>query len=210
MFSINDFVSEIDKRDGLSRTNRFMVEFGEKNSPSLRLLCESTSLPGKQIMTNEYSSVKKAEKIPYNYLVDDVTFVFHLTNDYYVKKYFDEWTYKIISKNFRCSYHDEFTKEVRVWQMDTKDEKVYGMKLMGAFPITMNSVELSNATDNSTQKLTVTLTYEDYEPLEIVRGELAINTRNNEINTNDSIVDLGLPTDLLPPNLINSVTGGFA
>jgi hypothetical protein len=39
---------------------------------------------------------------------------------------------------------------------------VYGVKLKNAFPVTVNTIELNNASAE-TQKLNVTLTYEDYE-----------------------------------------------
>jgi hypothetical protein len=217
MSSIDNFVSQIDRRGGLARSNRFLVEISnEFDSESISLLCESASIPGKQITTNEYASVKKAEKIPYNYLVEDVTLIFHLTHDYFIKKFFDEWTYKVITKDFMCNYHDEFTKSIDIWQLNKKDKKVYGVKLYGAFPITMNSIEL-NQNDNESQKLTVVITYEDYTILNAsdLVGSLAINlqpkTSNpissgllNEINS----ANPGLPRDLLSP--VFSSDTGFA
>ena len=39
------------------------------------------------------------EKIAYGYAVDDISMSFLLTNDYYVKKYFDTWKTFIINEN---------------------------------------------------------------------------------------------------------------
>lgn len=161
-------ISTISGRNGLAKANRFSISFSPRVNTSLLIdeidiLCESCSFPGKQIMTNEYTSVKKSEKIVYNYLVDDVTFVFHLTGDYAIKKMFEDWAnYIVDSRRFRKEYNNMFVTDVKINQLDNYDKIIYSVTLMNAYPTTINSIELSNTSENQSQRLTVTMTYEDY------------------------------------------------
>jgi hypothetical protein len=114
--SINDLKSSIATHGGLAHTNRFAVymapptaalfnldlqnilvslvsgNFKARNLISdprdITILCESCTLPGRQIMTLDYQTFRQPEKLPYGYINEDVTFSFLLTNDYYVKKLF--------------------------------------------------------------------------------------------------------------------------
>ena len=117
--SINDLKASISKHGGLAQTNRFAIymqppaasllnldlqgsiasaisgnfKFGSLiNDPrDMSLLCESCTLPGRQITTIEYQSVRQSNKIPYGYFNEDVTFTYLLTQDYYIKKIFDKY-----------------------------------------------------------------------------------------------------------------------
>ena len=59
----------------------------------ISILCESVNLPGRQITTIDYQAEKQSIKIPYSAINEDVTMSFILTNDYYMKKLFDDWEF---------------------------------------------------------------------------------------------------------------------
>ena len=60
------------------------------------LLCESVTIPGRQIATQEHYTDMKAVKKPYAYMNEDVSLAFHLTNDMYIWNYFNSWQQAII------------------------------------------------------------------------------------------------------------------
>ena len=189
--SINDIKAAVTKHGGLAMQNRFAVymqppaasllnldiqgaitsaisgNFSIKNAfndpRDISLLCESCSLPGRQITTMDYQSIRQAIKMPNGYINEDITFSFHLTHDYYIKKMFDKWVSAVIDfKNYRVRYQNEYTTDVIIQQLDKKNVPIYGIKLYKAFPVTINSINLDNTAENTPQKVSVTMAYEDY------------------------------------------------
>lgn len=180
MPAIEDLKSLITARNGLAVANRYQVTFGLPNAvklnfpeagitsgPILNLMCDATGLPGRQITTIDYQSNKQSIKIPYGYLNEDVTFTFLVTNDYYAKKVFDAWTKSIIDFNsYRAKYLEEHVSDIRVYQMikDTNSEQIgYGVVLKNAYPVTIGGINFENTAENTIQKLSVVMTYENFE-----------------------------------------------
>ena len=183
----------INKRGGLAKTNKFAIvmtpptntllnldiaehvrnalsgSFGLGdlvNDPrDIALLCENASLPGRQISTMDYASMQDwfTSKIPTGYLSEAVTFSFHLTGDYYIRKMFDRWQESIVSTKSRMvSYEAEYYSDVNIQQLDQNGVPIYGIKLINAFPTTVSAIVLDNNSADATQRLTVSLSYEDY------------------------------------------------
>ena len=190
--SIDDFKSSIVKHGGLARGNRFAVfvtppsaslfnldleniasnalsgTFNPKNLVNdprdIALLCVSASLPGRQITTIEHQDSTITTKRPNGYLNEDVSFTFHLTNDYYIKKIFDRWQDSVINRDsYHARYKESYVSDIVIQQLNSQNVPIYGVKLKNAFPVTINAVELSNESENSFQKLTVTVSYDDFE-----------------------------------------------
>lgn len=191
--SIDDLKATIGKRGGIAKTNRFAIFMSPPDSSLLNiniqdigvslisgtfnakslvndprdigLLCESCSIPGRQIQTMEHSHFRNTVKVPNNYINEDITFTFLLTNDYYMKKMFDKWSELIIDpESYKLNYNAEYQRDITIQQLNEKNIPVYGIKLKNAYPIGVQSIELSNTGENSIQKLSVTMTYEDFEP----------------------------------------------
>ena len=191
--SIERLKSLISKKGGLAKANRFNVMFtpptqsllnldlqgmissaisGNFNAKNLvndprdiSLLCDSVVIPGKQISTLDYQTTKNSVKIPYGYVQDDVSLSFLLTNDYYMKTIFDKWINSIVdTKKYCVAYKDDITCDVIIQQLDEEDVPIYGVKLEGAFPITMSEIALSNESTNTIQKLNVSFAYDKYVP----------------------------------------------
>lgn len=129
------------------------------------LLCDSVQMPGKRISSMEKRTTHKAIKKPYSYMVDEVTFTFTLTNDYYVKKYFDSWQNMIVSGDDKSiAYKDEYTTDIVIQQMSNGNDFIpgYGVKLLNAFPIAVNAIELSNQSQNDVVRVTITVGFDDW------------------------------------------------
>ena len=192
MSSIDTFKSSVMNHGGLARTNRFNIIFTppkfsliNKNptnllgnlasgSLSLRnlvndprdisLLCESTTLPGRQISTLEAVAHQETHKIPYAYTDLDVTCNFLITQDYYIKTIFDNWSEGIFdTENYTVGYKKDFVTDVRIQQINTKNIPVYGIVLRNAFPTGMADISLDNTAENSIQKFSVTFAYDKWE-----------------------------------------------
>jgi hypothetical protein len=177
MDNITQFVALINAKGGVAKKNRFRMSIPLTNELSpisasgdkgrdMSLLCESISFPSKTIQSFEFSSYRNPIKIPTGFANEDVTAVFHLTNDYYIKNIFDLWLNSIVDvENYFISYDKQFKTDIKIFQLDEHDRIIYGVKLKDAYPISMSGVELDNSQNNATQKLTVDFTYNIWVPI---------------------------------------------
>tara|TARA_Y100000385_G_C13074604_1_gene630790 strand:+ start:1064 stop:1729 length:666 start_codon:yes stop_codon:yes gene_type:complete len=135
----------------------------------ISILCEAVSFPGRQISTLDYIADRQAIKVPYSIINEDVSMTFILTNDYYMKKVFDTWASGIFDvENYRAGYKKDFVTDIVIQQLDQNNIPIYSVKLEGAFPTTVSAVNLDNNSENTIQKMTVTMSYENYVPEDIV------------------------------------------
>tara|TARA_Y100000385_G_C13093934_1_gene640190 strand:- start:1252 stop:1896 length:645 start_codon:yes stop_codon:yes gene_type:complete len=191
--TIEDLKATISKKGGLARANRFNVIFTPPTQSLLNLnpqtiissaisgnfsarnlindprdinvLCDSVVLPGRQIATLDYQAEKQTIKVPYGELHDDVTLTFLLTNDYYMKTVMDSWIGSVVDMNsYKVGYKKDITTDVVIQQLDEQNTPIYGVKLEGAFPTTISDIELSNESENTIQKLSVSFSYDKYVP----------------------------------------------
>ncbi len=141
----------------------------------ISILCESLQLPGRQITTADYIAERQTVKVPYGVINEDVTMSFLLTNDYYMKRLFDSWLSGIVDvEKYRVGYKKDFTTDVIIQQLNHKNIPVYSVRLENAFPVTVSAVSLDNNSENTIQKMSVTLSYDNYVPEDIV--DTAIST----------------------------------
>lgn len=142
----------------------------------MALLCESTAIPGKSIMTQERYVDMRGVKRPYGFLQDEASFTFICTNDYYPYKYFESWMDQVITNKdgtFNVGYKKEYTTNVSIVQLGNTDFiPVHGIKLLNAYPIGITAVDLSNANENTVTRVTVSLAYEYYVAEGLVEGIL--------------------------------------
>ena len=98
---IREFISNIERRNGLVKNNRFKVNMdipaviGVDSSPrasrALSLLCESTALPGKVLNTTPVKVYGPTYEIPYQKQYDTIDFNFLCTNNGNERRIFDTW-----------------------------------------------------------------------------------------------------------------------
>lgn len=198
MENIAQFVTLIKQKGGVAKKNRFRISITETGFPdngrALSLLCESASFPSKTIQSFEFSSYRNPIKIPTGFANEDVSVVFHLTNDYYVKKIFDQWLNTIVDPDYFISYDSTFKRTIEIFQLDEKDQDVYGVKLIDAYPVSVSAVELDNTQTNATQKLTVDFTYNIWAP--IIINSSGLDSYRGDINVPSDTPATNDPTNL--------------
>lgn len=187
--NIDNFKTIVSKRGGLAPGNRYavymplpLISFDPQeliarafnqgantgtrffNDPrDVSILCDQVTMPGRQISTTELANNMLSVKMPYNYINDDVTMSFHITNDHYMKKFFENWVGRIFDKRkMTMKYRSSYATDVIIQQLDQRDVPVYTCTLKNAYPVTVASYDLTNGSESTFQKLSVTLTYEDW------------------------------------------------
>ena len=153
-------------------------------------LCRVTRLPGRQILTNTREVGLMKQSMAYGYAVEPVGLSFHVLNDYKTKKYFDLWQNLVVDQNSQqISYSNQYKKPVKIYQLQkgkafdlgersfnifgininldfdilTKDKIIYGVELEGAFPITMNGIDLTDASADQTVEISIDLSYKNWK-----------------------------------------------
>ena len=138
------------------------------------LLCQSASLPGKRITTTEATHNHNRTKKPYSMMTEEVTMSFLLTNDYYVKRYFDMWQNMIIDDSgdhYKTMYKRDYSTDVTIQQLSTSNDFIpgYSIQLLNAYPIQVSSVELSNGGDGLLE-VSVTWEYDNWKTIGLTDG----------------------------------------
>ena len=160
------------------------------------LLCESVTIPGRQITTQEHCVDMKAVKKPYAYMNEDVSLVFHVTNDMYIWNFFNTWQQAIIDPggNRGVSFLNDIGTEVLIQVMGNTDYiPVKTIKLRNAFPTGLASMEMSNSSENTTLRCSIQLAYEDWEEVGTLDGLTNLAGRAGDIISNsiDQVRNIG-------------------
>jgi hypothetical protein len=138
------------------------------------LLCQSCTMPGKRIMTTEATHNHHNTKKPYSTATDEVTMTFLLTNDYYIKKYFDMWQEMIIdtsSSHYKAFYKKDYCTDVTIQQLSASNDVVpgYTIKLENAYPIQVGAIELGSGSEGL-MELSITWEYDNFRSVGLIDG----------------------------------------
>lgn len=153
-------------------------------------LCRVARLPGRQILTHDRQIGLMQQKIGYGYANADVGLSFHVLNDYKTKEYFDLWQNLIIDQNSQqISYADSYKYSVKIYQLkkgtsfqifdrdfrlfgidfnidielSSTGNAAYGIELEKAFPVTMNGIDLADASTDTTVEISIDLSYQNWK-----------------------------------------------
>lgn len=201
MSSIDNIKSTIRKHGGIAPNNRFNVIFTPPdqsllnldvqsvvgsllsggfsasnllNDPrDISLLCTDVTMPGRGISTFDHQDFQQSNKFPYTVIDSEVTMSFLLTNDYYMRKMFDNWMNGIYNVNtHRIGLKENYSVDCVIQHLNQQNIPIYGVKLLKAFPIDVSSTDLSQE-DTALVKMSVTWAYDKFKPEGAVESALS-------------------------------------
>lgn len=203
MASIEDLKGKLTSKNGIAAANQYRVElprFGGASSRTLDVVCKEVNMPGKQILTLDRQMGIFQEKIANGFAIEDVTMVFHVLNDYGVKKWFDSWQKTIVgdygSGNGFVAYKNSYTKSIKIHQLrkpiarfgfdlgpfdinfDAFGSTIYSVELLEAFPTTLTSIALSNDPDGLVE-VSITFSYTKWKKVKDERSLLDLDLNIN-------------------------------
>lgn len=159
-------------REGFAKTNRYQVILpGVNNIATLDIMCDNITWPGRQISTNEVYTDMKASKRPYAFIHDDVTISFMVSNDWLSWDYLNAWQKSVIlniegDNDFSVNFKSDYQRQISIRHLDESDHVRREIKLKGAFPITLSSIDLGNQNENTIMRVTATFAYENWETVQ--------------------------------------------
>jgi hypothetical protein len=221
--SIDSFKSLVDRRGGLTNPNRFAIVLRPperslfnldirdiavrviSNSFSIQslfndprdmtIMCDSVSLPGRVMNSIERSLGSiPTEKLVTNSTSESLAITFISTNDFYIRKLFDQWQNSIIDRRTRTvAYENEYKVPMTIMQLNSKNIPVYSVRLSGVFPSSVSAITLSNESALGSTKIEVTLSYDDFEV----------------IGVEGAVKDIIPFEDLSPANVLRDLRGSL-
>lgn len=163
---LNEFLSRI-KKEGLAKSNRYVVEFGVPQSVSadtdlLRLYCDSVTLPGINLATANIRTTGDQREMVYERTFEPITFTFYMDVNYEIRSIFEKWMNLVVNPNSSyIGYFRDYVKDITITplNMDENFENPpYQLKLYEAYPKTMSAINLGYG-NNEVMKLTITVSY---------------------------------------------------
>jgi hypothetical protein len=156
-------------RNGFAKTNRYEVFMpGVSDSETLNVMCDSVTWPGRQISTTEVYTDMKASKRAYSFIPDDVTISFMVSNDWSAWDYLNDWHKTVIGNiqgenDFVVNFKQDYQRQIIIRHLDETDNIRKEVRLKGAFPTTLSSIDLGNQNENTIMRVTATFSYENWE-----------------------------------------------
>lgn len=136
------------------------------NLEHFKFMCVQTSLPGISVATNEPRHYGPVVKVPYSKIFEDISMTFLCTSKNYVeRRFFDAWIESVCNySNHDFNYLNEYVGTAEIYALNYKLERVYGLKLINFFPLSISNVDLSH--DNSEpQRLEVLFSYDHHRTI---------------------------------------------
>ena len=203
MASIEDLKGRLTSKNGIAASNQYRVELPRwkgASSRTLDVVCKEVNMPGKQVLTLDRQMGIFQEKVANGFAIEEVTMVFHVLNDYGVKKWFDTWQKEIVSENGPnagyVAYKNDYTKSIRIHQLrkpiarfgfdigpfdinfDAFGSTIYSVELEEAFPTTLTSIALNNDADGLVE-VSITFAYTKWRVVKDDRSILDLDLNIN-------------------------------
>lgn len=169
MSSVDNLRAIISQSNGVAKGNKYRVSLLDGDSNKLNILCDSINFPGRQITTQDYLTNMKTRKMPYAFENEDITITFLLGNDWYAWDYLKDWQNSIINKidgvsvDYTVNFRSQYTRQVTIDHLDDNNNIRKTIKIFNAFPTSLNSIELSNASENTALRCTATFSYDNWD-----------------------------------------------
>ena len=169
-FNLSRFIGAV-REDSLARVNRFEVFINapksltfknKSNAGAVSLYCEMASLPPVNISTKSFKIFGPTYQRPFSaeYGGEGISMTFHVDRDMQVKKFFDNWTARVVDPDSGfVGFQEDYISTIRLRQLNEQDEVTYELELEEAFPRSVNLLELNNSAQNQTHRLNVLFAY---------------------------------------------------
>ena len=188
---LNDILALFHSDEGYALPNRFEVVilsppklggggfeniyFGterQSDAQSVSLRCESVNLPGRNLNTltdtNIYGPTREiVDGVTY---AEDISMIFQASSGLNERVFFEEWQKQAFNENtWNVGYYNDYVSEVHIYLLDKKDKRRYGIRLVEAFPKTIEATELNQGTNNEIIKTSVSFSFRYWKTLDTTR-----------------------------------------
>ena len=192
--------------NGYALPNRFEVlifspsaKTDESKKVSLR--CESILLPARNLNTLTDSNIygPTREIVDGVTFAEDITMTFQASSELDERVFFEEWQELAFNKKtWNIGYYNDYVNTVEIYLLDKEDKRRYGIRLVEAFPKTINAIDLSHATNNEIIKTSVSFSFRYWQSLRVDEQAQSLISEEFDIlaNTVQRNINHNFPTTL--------------
>jgi len=155
---------------GFARSNRYRTFFEstEYDPRALDVMCDSVTLPGRQIFSEDVTTSLKQKQIAYQFGNEDVSISFLLTNDWTAWDFIYDWQKTIVIgidnlTEFNVGFKEEYVRDILIEHLNSQNEVMKRFRLMNAYPTQLDSIELSNGSENEVIRVNATFAYDNWK-----------------------------------------------
>ena len=181
-FNVKEMLGSI-SRQGVSRASDYRVNiqfpgeaartFGSGIS-DLSFRAESLELPGRSIQAVTYRDYGAPREIGYSTAYQPISITFLCSRDLRERALFTNWQDMVIGdhrkvnfadgKSFNVGYYREYVADMEILKYDERGEKMFTVKIVEAYPRTVNAMPLSYGSDELL-RVTVQFQYRYFQEL---------------------------------------------
>ena len=176
IFSVEKLKSQIGE---FAKGNKYNVTIAPpsflstSNIPNtLRLVCETVSLPAKSLASVPHDIYGPPREMPYRETFTESALSFYLDDEFTVKYFFDIWQANIVSPTTNnVNYWDNYTSSITIDRLSNEAtgmltaDSTYKIELLEAYPSAVGEVQLGHAMGSDILKLSVTFKYKRWNLL---------------------------------------------
>jgi len=176
IFSVEKLKSQIGE---FAKGNKYNVTIAPpsflstSNIPNtLRLVCETVSLPAKSLASVPHDIYGPPREMPYRETFTESALSFYLDDEFTVKYFFDTWQANIVSPTTNnVNYWDNYTSSITIDRLSNEatdmlnSNSTYKIELLEAYPFAVGEVQLGHAMGSDILKLSVTFKYKRWNLL---------------------------------------------
>ena len=185
---LNDVLSLVNSDDGYALPNRFeaLIFYPSKrgggglenqhynserneDAQAVSLRCESVNLPGRNLNSltdsNIYGPTREiVDGVTY---AEDISMTFQASSGLNERVFFEKWQKQAFNEDtWNVGYYNDYVSEVHIYLLDKKDKRRYGLRLIEAFPKTIEGTDLNQGTNNEIIKTSVSFSFRYWQTLD--------------------------------------------
>lgn len=140
------------------RGNRFQVSTGlgaivDQN-------CCAVSWPNITYSTFNWKNAGPNIKVPYEPIFDDIRFEFYCDHNGIVPAAIRQWNRDIMNERFEFRHFNEYVRDLQIREFNTSGQMVHRKKIVNAYPISIEPVQLAFELTNQVEKIAMLVAYE--------------------------------------------------
>lgn len=149
-----------------ARPNKFYVNFFGPEGLTLEgLRCDTAVLPGRNIVSQDFSEYGPFRKLPYliDYDGGQVQFSFYCDQSFIDRAIIEAWQQTVFDGEFNFGYYNDYIGKVEIVQMDNAGGDAVKFTLEEAYPLMIQNQQLDMASTDTIQKFQCSFAYRYWE-----------------------------------------------
>jgi hypothetical protein len=167
--AINEYISNISGRGGISSPAKYKVSFGGPgpggDDKNVSIMCNVSALPGKSIQTIENRHFNNPFKLPYAAIYNEITFTFLSTLGFSERRFFSIWMNKVVHpETGLIGFYDWYKGIITIEHLDSGTGRTdYNVRLFNAYPMDIGEIPLGYSMANETINVGVSFSYQYWD-----------------------------------------------